>query len=142
MEGSVFLKAEWKVSKTDSAHWASRFFTFGLKHSFQNNYLQPRAGERKVLCNLCNLFTLISEIFLILDRNQMEITCETKYFLYLVSSNFKINKHLQNDSQSICTEEFARLWIKISSKILVTCTLYIIYTEFTSYSEPNSCRHD
>jgi hypothetical protein len=28
MEGSVlsFLKAEWKVSDTDSAHWASSFF--------------------------------------------------------------------------------------------------------------------
>jgi hypothetical protein len=30
MEGSVlsFLKAEWKVSDTGSAHWASRLFTY------------------------------------------------------------------------------------------------------------------
>jgi hypothetical protein len=38
MEGSVlsFLKAEWKVSDTGSAYWASSFILFGQVASEEN----------------------------------------------------------------------------------------------------------
>jgi hypothetical protein len=53
MDGSVlnFLKAEWKVSDTDSAHWASSLILFGKEDKIQKFHIFGRHFQH--LSNYC-----------------------------------------------------------------------------------------
>jgi hypothetical protein len=92
MEGSVlnFLKAEWKVSDTGSAHWSSSPVDICIKLRIVNFWNRLISNEKKRDCTLCKIMFNLS----IIDNVQFKwLNLIKSIFVKFPQSRMKGERH-------------------------------------------------